>query len=542
MASPLAPVRRLAQNGSRLLRQGVARGWLRGSWWLRVRLRAPLPESRSPMWFQPREAPLALVDLLETLEAAARDPHVDGVLLELGGAPRGLAQAEAVRRAVCALREAGKPVISYAEAIGPEELMVGSAADKLWMPPTGSVFLVGLRLEGLFLGELLERLGVRADVVRIGEYKTAAETFVRRDMSPEQREQLGNLLDDRYHALVQALSEGCGLEAARVRSLVDEGPYTAAEAVSAGLVDECLYRDEVEERIESWTAAPPAQRSDSSRVRWIDAHVYHALRVTDPGWRPLFRELPRVAYLVASGTIHRGAGRRGVASEPFGALIDALRQDERVVGVVLRIDSPGGDGIASDLLHHQLERLSRDKPVVVSMGEVAASGGYYLSAAGHSVLAEAATVTGSIGVVGGKIDLSGLYERLGIGRDAVERGARAGILSDARGFTPAERKAVRREMDALYEIFLDRVARGRRLSGEVVRSLAGGRVMSGTRALEHGLVDRLGGPLEALAEVRRRAGLSGDERVLLDVHPHTPRLPGLRSLLGFAVRLLVGIR
>jgi protease-4 len=223
-------------------------------------------------------------------------------------------------------------------------------------------------------------------------------------------------------------------------------------------------------------------------------------------------------------------------------MLDSLRRDERVVGVVLRVDSPGGDALASDLLHHQLERLRRDKPVVVSMGEVAASGGYYLSAAGDSVLAEAATVTGSIGVVGGKLDLSGLYERLGIGRDAVERGARAGILSDARGFTPGERKAVRREMEAVYETFLDRVAGGRRLSGAVVRSLAGGRVMSGSRALEHGLVDRLGGPLEALSEVRRRAGLGAEERIVLDVHPHAPRLPGLPSLLGFAARLLAGGR
>jgi protease-4 len=542
MATPLAPLRRLAQNGSRLLRQGVARGWLRRSWWLRVRLRAPLPESRSPMLLQLREPSLALVDLLETLKAAASDPHVDGVLLELAGAPRGLAQAEAVRRAVQALREAGKPVVGYGEAIGTEELLVGSAATKLFMPPTGSVFLVGLRLEGLFLGELLERVGVRADVVRIGEYKTAAETFVRRDMSPEQREQLEGLLDDRYDALVQALGDGRGLASQRVRELVDEGPYTATEAAASGLVDECLYRDEMEERLESLTPLPPPERPGRRRVRFVDAPVYHALRVADPGWRPLFRELPRVAYVVASGTIHRGAGRRGVASEPFGAMIDELRRDERVVGVVLRVDSPGGDGLASDLLHHQLERLRRDKPVVVSMGEVAASGGYYLSAAGDAVLAEAPTVTGSIGVVGGKIDLSGLYERLGIGREAVERGARAGILSDARGFTHAERKAVRREMEALYEVFLDRVARGRRLPGEVVRSLAGGRVMSGSRALEQGLVDRLGGPLEALEEVRKRAGLGRDERIVLDVHPHTPRLVALPSLLGFLARLLGGVR
>lgn len=541
MASPLGPLRRLAQNGAWLVRQGVARSYLRGSWWLRVRLRSPLLESRAPLLLPVREAPQALVDLLATLEAAASDPRVDGVLVELAGAPRGLAQAEAVRRALLAVRAAGKPVVAYGEAIAAEELLVGSAATKLWMPPTGSLFLVGLRLEGLFLGELLQRVGVRADVVRIGEFKTAAETFLRREMSPEQREQLEGLLEDRFRALVRALSEGRRLEPDRVRQLIDEGPYPALEAAAAGLVDECLYRDEMEERLEALTPLPPPERAGPRRVRIVDGPVYHALRVADPGWRPLFRELPRVAYVVASGTIHRGSGRRGVASEPFAAMIDALRRDERVVGVVLRVDSPGGDGLASDLLHHQLERLRRDKPVVVSMGEVAASGGYYLSVAGDAVLAEAPTITGSIGVVGGKVDLSGLYERLGIGRDAVELGTRAGILSEARSFTPGERTAVRREMEALYEAFLDRVARGRRLPGEVVRSLAGGRVMSGARAVEHGLVDRLGGPLEALAEVRQRAGLAAEERVLLDVLPHTPRLV-LPRLLGFLARLASELR
>lgn len=541
MASPLGPLRRLAQNGAWLVRQGVARSYLRGSWWLRVRLRSPLLESRAPLLLPVREAPQALVDLLATLEAAASDPRVDGVLVELAGAPRGLAQAEALRRALLGVRAGGKPVVAYGEAIAAEEFLVGSAATKLWMPPTGSLFLVGLRLEGLFLGELLQRVGVRADVVRIGEFKTAAETFLRREMSPEQREQLEGLLEDRFRALVSALSEGRRLEPDRVRQLIDEGPYPALEAAAAGLVDECLYRDEMEERLEALTPLPPPERAGPRRVRLVDGPVYHALRVADPGWRPLFRELPRVAYVVASGTIHRGSGRRGVASEPFAAMIDALRRDARVVGVVLRVDSPGGDGLASDLLHHQLERLRRDKPVVVSMGEVAASGGYYLSVAGDAVLAEAPTITGSIGVVGGKVDLSGLYDRLGIGRDAVELGTRAGILSEARSFTPGERTALRREMEALYEAFLDRVARGRRLPGDVVRSLAGGRVMSGARALEHGLVDRLGGPLEALAEVRQRAGLAAEERVLLDVLPHTPRLV-LPRVLGLLARLASELR
>jgi protease-4 len=207
-----------------------------------------------------------------------------------------------------------------------------------------------------------------------------------------------------------------------------------------------------------------------------------------------------------------------------------------VRGVVVRVASPGGDGLASDLLHRALEVLRREKPVVVSMGEVAASGGYYLAAGADAVLAESATVTGSIGVVGGKVNLAGLYERFGIGRDGVERGARAGMLSETRGFTPAERSALRREMESVYETFLARVAEGRRLSRESVAKLAGGRVFSGARATRLGLVDRLGGPLEALAEVRRRAGLHPDERVLVDVYPRAPRWPGLGALLGLLAR------
>jgi protease-4 len=170
------------------------------------------------------------------------------------------------------------------------------------------------------------------------------------------------------------------------------------------------------------------------------------------------------------------------------------------------------------------------------MGEVAASGGYYLAAGADAVLAESATITGSIGVVGGKVNLAGLYERLGVARDAVERGARAGMLSEARGFTPGERSAVRREMESVYETFLARVAEGRNLPRESVVKAAGGRVMSGARAVRLGLVDRLGGPLEALAEVRRRAGLAPDEAVSVDVYPRAPRLPGLAALLGLLAR------
>jgi len=292
-------------------------------------------------------------------------------------------------------------------------------------------------------------------------------------------------------------------------------------------VDGFLYRDELEDAL-----APLSRGSGPDRdVSFLDLHGYLGRVVADPGWQPLRRGLPRVAYVVATGNVHRGHGRRGIGSVATARLLERLKDDARVRAVVLRVDSPGGDAVASDLLFRAVELTRKEKPVVVSMGEVAASGGYYLAAAADAILAEAGTLTGSIGVVGGKLNLEGLYRRLGIGRDAVESSARSGLFSEARGFTPDERAAVRDEMQALYDVFLDRVSAGRGMEREAVERLAAGRIWSGRKAREVGLVDSLGGPLEALAEAASRGGIDTGARYQLEVHPRRPRLPDLRALL-----------
>jgi protease-4 len=316
-----------------------------------------------------------------------------------------------------------------------------------------------------------------------------------------------------------------------VRELADRGPYGTREACSAGLVDGALFRDELEPVLEQLAPPPPPERPGPRRVRLVDAAVHHWFRGGDTGWRSLAGPLPRVAYLVASGPIHRGGGLRGVGAETYRQLLARLRQDESVRAVVLRIDSPGGDGLASDLLWRELRRLGREKPVVASLGDVAASGGYYLAAAADAILAEAGTLTGSIGVVAGKLNLEGLYRRLGVATEAVERGARAGLLSEARGLTPEERGVLRGEVASHYELFLERVCEGRGRRRDEVEPLARGRIWSGVRAQGLGLVDALGGPVEALADARRRAGLEPDEAVRLEVLPGLPRLPGLGRLL-----------
>jgi len=273
-----------------------------------------------------------------------------------------------------------------------------------------------------------------------------------------------------------------------------------------------------------------AGSSASGSVLRVEASVYYALRAADPGWRPLIGGLPRIAYVVARGTISRGASQRGVSSNTYGELLEALRRDERVAGVVLRIDSGGGDALASDLLWRAVTVVRRDKPVVVSMGDVVASGGYFVAAAADEIFAEAGSVTGSIGVVGGKVNLEGLYRRVGVAKDAVERGARAGMLSEGRGFTPDEKRAVRTEMNAVYENFVSRVAEGRKVSVEEIQAVAQGRIWSGERARQVGLVDAIGGPLEAIAAVRGRASVES-EAVLVDRYPRRPRIPGVRDVL-----------
>lgn len=531
MASPVSGfASRLFANGvraGRLAGRGLSRAAKANSLWLLVPLGSELGE-RSRMVFGPnRDAGYSVLDLLRSLDRAASDPRIAGVLLRFQGTgPARFNHAAALRRRVDRLREAGVPVVAWAESLTAAQLWIASGADTLWLPESGAVHLVGLRTEQFFLKDLLDKLDVEPEVVHVGRYKSAGEVATRRSMSPEQREQVEGWQGDLYRELVEAIAAGRGLTPDEVRDRVDRGPYAAAAAREAGLIDGFLYADELE------SALRPLSRGDSSReVAFLDLGAYLAGVVQDPGWRPLLRHLPHVAYVISTGNVQRGTSRRGISSVPMSRLLARLREEDRISGVVLRVDSPGGDAVASDLLYRAVELTAREKPVVISMGEVAASGGYYLAAAAHAIWIEAGSVTGSIGVVGGKVNLEGLYRRLGIGRDAVEMGARAGLFSEARGLTPDERGAIGDEMKALYDVFVKRVAAGRKMDLDAVERVAHGRIWSGRKALDVGLVDCLGGPLEAIDDARRRAGLGDGERYQLDVLPRGSRLPNLRALL-----------
>jgi protease-4 len=532
--------RRAGANASRAVRLVTARAVLgrRAPFWIVVRLEPPLEEVASPRLPFTRPRAPSLLDVLRTLDAAATDPRVAGVVLRFAGAPQGFAAAATLRRAVDALRAAGKPVVAYGERLQQAEYWVASGAERLWLPETGAIHLVGLRAESLFLSRVLERLALRPEVIRIGSHKSAGEMLTRQAMSPESREQVERYLDDLLDALVGAIAAGRRLAEVAVRGFVDRGPYRAPTACEVGLADACSYPDQVEEALAELvpaSAETPAS-GGSARGRLVDAASYASLHAHDAGFAPWLAERPRIAYLVAEGPIHRrGAG--GIAVDALGRALRALAEQRAVRAIVLRIDSPGGDALASDVLWRALQVAKRDRPLVVSMGEVAGSGGYYAAVAADHILAEAPTLTGSIGVVGGKLDASRALERLGIDSDAVERGHRAGLLSALRGFSAEERAAVRADMEAFYDVFVRRVEDGRGMARAAVESAAGGRIWSGARALSLGLVDALGGPLEAIREARARAGIAADERVALQVVPRFAPYGALRSLLGFDVRL-----
>jgi protease-4 len=527
-------VRRLAANGSRALRRLGASSVLpaESGHWLHFELGDALPESSGG--FGPGRRPhLGLMDWLRTLARGGDDPRVAGCTIELRGTALSFAQALSLRRGIEAFRACGKPVAVWAESLTAAQYLALSAADRIWLAPGGNLFLVGLRTERFFLRDLLERLDIKPEVVHIGEFKSAGDMLTRAGMSEREREQIEAWQSDLFDELVDGIAQGRGLAPERVRALIDEGPFPVAAAQEAGLVDGALHADEVERALEPLAPLPPPGLGGARRVVPVDAVAYWALEVADPGWQPLDHDLPTLAYVLATGGVHRGAGARGIASQTMGKLLDELREEPGVRGVALRIDSPGGDALASDLLYRSVERLRREKPVVVSMGDVAASGGYYMAAAADAVYAETGTITGSIGVVGGKLNIGGLYERMGVAKEAIQKGARAGLLSEARGFTPDERAAVRREMEAIYGTFLDRVAAGRQISRKGLEKLAQGRIWSGRRAQSLGLVDFVGGPLDALEDLRRRAGLGEAESFILTTLPRALRIPELvASLLG----------
>lgn len=454
------------------------------------------------------------------LEAIERSPDVAGVVVRLGALELPWGRVAELRDGLVAIRAAGKRVECVLGSARDQELYLASACSRVALLAPVQVRLDGVSATSLFVGEALDRLGVAPQVARRGDYKTAPETFTRGGMSPAQREVTEHVVRTAYEAVIRAIVDGRHLPRERVEALVDEGTLTGERAQAEGLVDALVFPDEIEGWIEKGSADPLGFVSAASlprprRSRWGVAPTIAIVAVDDTITSGASRSLPL------------GLGGEAGAETIIQALDEAERDDD-VKAVVLRVDSPGGDALASELIARRVARLAKVKPVIASLGGVAASGGYYVAAPATLILAEPTTITGSIGVFNLGFSVEGLARSLGVHAETVQRGvgaARGGLLRDA---TPEERAMTEREVEALYQRFLRTVEAGRRLKPEQLAPLAAGRVWTGTQAVDRGLVDALGGLDDALSRARIAAGLEPDARYVVRV------LPAARDVLPVA--------
>lgn len=486
--------------------------------YLSLRLGGELPERQPltlPLPSMEAKAPLTVGEVWSALRRAARDPRVKGLLLRPRALAVGWGKLEEIRNGIEEVRKAGKPVHAWLADPGTREYYLASAADRISMAPEDVLDLRGLRVEAMYIKGTLDKLGAEVEIEHAGKYKDAGDMFTRTGMSPETREALTAILDDQYARLCQAVAASRKTTPEKARAWIDDGPYIAPKAVSAGLVDELIYEKDAEQKL-----ADAAGAGLKEKPRPLAVRDYLRLPQDLKGKR-----VKQFAFLVAQGSILRSAPadlfgeEQAITPGNIHRQVSLIEKDPFIRGVIVRVDSPGGDAVASDEILEQLKRLSKKKPVVFSMSDVAASGGYYMAMTGDPVVAYPGTITGSIGVIYGKVNLRGLYGKLGINKEILKRGRFADLDSDFQKLTPEGRARLRETIDFIYAGFLQRVAEARKRKVEEIEPFAQGRVWSGARALEHGLVDATGGIDAAVALMRQKTGIREDEPVRLAVFP-----------------------
>lgn len=454
----------------------------------------------------------ALYEYVLALQAAAADHAVRGLVLHIPALDWDWAQVSELRDAIVAFRASGKPVHATIDGVGEREYLLACAADHVSMPGHAHLWFDGLAATATFLKGTYDKLDIRPNFAHIGRYKSAVESYTRETLSPDARAALEALLDDSFRCLIDSVATARGISADSIRASVDAGPYLAPEAMKRGLIDALATREE----------------SDS--VAHAAAGTEHELQFSRYMARRHDRSSAhRIALVAAEGAIVPGRSRedgwqgRSVGARSLEQVLEELAEDEDFDAVILRVNSPGGSADASEDIWRSLERLRRHKPVLVSMSGVAASGGYYIACGSDGVVAHPMTLTGSIGVFGGKLNVLGLYHKLGANVETISRGAHADMLSPFRDFTSEESAIYEQQMRSFYELFLNRVSTRTGLDLISADSLAQGRVWSGVSAHRAGLVDELGGLVRAMDLVRDRLELGPQEALRLEAYPTAAR-------------------
>jgi protease-4 len=469
--------------------------------------------------------------VLRTLYEAGNDPRVVGLVARVGGAKMEVAIAQEIRAAVQEFAKSGKPTVAWAETLGEASngtvpYFLATGFSEIWLQPSGELGLIGLSAETTFLRGALDKIGIEPQLDKRYEFKNAADRIMRTEFSDAHRLAAGRLQESAWETIVAAIADARGLTPDQVRELADRGPLSAASGIEGGLIDRSGYRDEV--------------YTDLRRRVGGDVRLLFGSR-----WSPKVPAAKRVAQVVTSrnqsvvalveghGAIVTGRSRRSLegpqmGSDNIAAAIRAARNDDKVRAVVFRVDSPGGSYVASDTVWREVA-LTRDagKPVVVSMGAVAGSGGYFIACSADVIVAQPTTITGSIGVFGGKFVVTDLMAKVGLSSDAVSSGARARLYSTRVGFTDDERGRLSELLDAIYLDFTTKVAEGRGMTREAVHEIAKGRVWTGADAASNGLVDVLGGIRDATRIARERGNLPADAPLRPAVH--VPLIAKIRS-------------
>jgi protease-4 len=476
--------------------------------YLDVHLEGDLPEQPPASFgnFLDRR-PASLRTIVQSLDRAAKDSHIKKVVLRVNGLPGvGWGKIEELRGAVSRFRESKKEIYAYLEFAGNKEYYLATACTKVFAVPTGLLDVTGLRAEVTFFRNTLDKLGVTAEFEGIGKYKNAPNQFTESGFTEPHREQMTALIDSLFDRYVKGVAEARGLSEAKVRELIDAGPYDAREAQKAGLVDELLYHDEMLERLDHARRMTPSRYVRASRGLGLG--------------RPKFALIYVVGEIVLGPSVDDAFGSEGYAgSDTIAEAIRDAREDDDVKAILLRIDSPGGSGTASDVIWREVRLAQKEKPVIASMGDVAASGGYYVAMGSDAIVAQPGTITGSIGVFAGKFSLHGLYDKIGVTKEILTRGQHADIFTDYRPWTSDERARIHSMMASFYDEFVGKAAEARKRSFEDIDQVAQGRVWTGTEALAHGLVDRLGGLDAAVALAREKTKISADQEVELVILP-----------------------
>ena len=484
--------------------------------YLDIRLSADVSDAPVPggLFLEPEDFPPVTTEVAAAIRKAREDERIRGVLVRLDGPSMGWGGAHEIRSALTELRASGKPCVAYAEMYSTLSYFLGSACDEVVLAPSGIGMVVGLAATTTYYKGVFDKLGVDAEFEHVGDFKTAVEPYERAEPSEASVAATATLLDSLWDEWITKVAESRGVAPDAVQQWVDDPAMSPRAALDRGLVDALAFPDQVRQALsglgeDGWSDLL-SEPAEEPKPELTPLREY--LKDVRSAWAAP-RKTVAVMHLsgpIVSGEVEGGLfAQQAVADKTFAKWMEEAREDDDVEGVVLRVDSPGGSGLASDMMWREIRRFQETgRPVVVSMADAAASGGYYISAPADWVVAQPGTITGSIGVFGGKLNLAGVYEKVGLTQATFKRGEQADLFSTTAPFSDAGKDAYRGFLQDFYDLFLQRVAEGRELDVAQVHEVAQGRVWTGVQALERGLVDELGGLHTAIDKVGELAGSS----------------------------------